>query len=191
MEISTKDLSPSGIKGLYKRISDNEIAPEELKDIIEQIDNVFSREDLQRFLGEDLRLQSQSTLLPMVVESTIQYLQLLDLSETDFYGRLWSYISNPELFESEDDRANALFFTLTSNQLHYVHYDLVSMEDETFDNKTKEFKDEIERIIEICKRPFAQKTQQASALLSIIESKDDIADKAVLLVYALANSPMK
>ncbi|NIB41472.1 hypothetical protein HBA55_17855 [Pseudomaricurvus alkylphenolicus] len=108
-----------------------------------------------------------------------------NLSSEEFYSELWGIISNP-FFSNELKRAFVLYNMLMDKRIPYFNVsEGVKMNDDEFRDISASIATEKANVRFLLTRKFKQKTQQASNLLDVLSSVDDIKRKTVLLAYII------
>lgn len=109
------------------------------------------------------------------------------VSEPEFYDRLWGFIQTKEHFDSEVDRAVAIFNCLRFMNVPYVEIDInkamVMEQDEfeTYMNSARQ-SEQYQHIKRITDFSFEQNTQKFSLLLNELDSCKDYKTKVMLLI---------
>lgn len=109
------------------------------------------------------------------------------VSESEFYERLWKFIQTKEHFDSEVERAVAIFNCLKFMNVPYVEMGInkaLIMEQDEFETymnlaRQSEVYQHIKRITDFS---FEQKTQKFSLLLNELDSCKDYKTKVMLLI---------
>lgn len=109
------------------------------------------------------------------------------VSEPEFYERLWGFIQTKEHFDSEVERAVAIFNCLKFMNVPYVEMDVnkaLVMEQDEFEvymNSARQ-SEQYQHIKRITDFSFEQKTQKFSLLLNALDSCKDYKTKVMLLI---------
>ena len=116
-----------------------------------------------------------------LVDATLEKLCQRNLSEDGFYASLYGLFFEGELFGDDDERIVALFCALANARVPYIHFDLPEMPQERFDRYKRNLSRELRGLSQVAYRSFPQKTQEALAVLSIIDTCESQDEKAVAL----------
>lgn len=125
------------------------------------------------------------SLVPDYVFCSLRNLVIQNLAKNDFYDSLRSLIFESPVLPSNDDKKLAFLLCIMNELMPYEHVDVISMDDEDYSERREQMSDKIDRIIQLANRPFSQKTENASALLGVVESVSSAEDKTVLLAAAI------
>lgn len=121
-----------------------------------------------------------------IVVSVAKKLMLDGPEEGAFYTSLWGLLSSDGLFTSDEERALALLFLQDSLLIPYRDLPLTSMSDDDYVAYRERLLSSIEALHHVMQRDFLQKTQEASAMLAILDSCDSGEEKAVLMSMLLS-----
>lgn len=113
--------------------------------------------------------------------SGIQNLLLKNLEEDEFYECLRSFIYNNPVLATADEQRLAFLIAAMNDQLPYKHIEVISMDNEEYASRKETLNESILNIFQLANRPFSQKTENASALLDVIENYPDKVDRTILL----------
>lgn len=118
-------------------------------------------------------------------------LYMNQVSEDEFYKKLWEFISTDYHFNSDVAKGVAMFNCLKTKKVPYVKFDIskaLRMEQEEFkalmdDVLSSKYMEKVRRVEEF---GFRQKTEKMSMLLNIIESCDDERMKVLLFMVIVS-----
>lgn len=118
-------------------------------------------------------------------------LYMNQVSEEEFYMKLWDFISTDYHFNGDVAKGVAMFNCLKTKKVPYVKLDIskaLRMEQEEFsdlmdDVLSSEYMDKVSQIEEF---GFRQKTEKMSMLLNIIESCDDERMRVLLFMVIVS-----
>lgn len=103
-----------------------------------------------------------------------------DLSEDEFYGKLWSIVNNPLLSEF-NARVFALYWYLIDKRIPYFNLGSgLKMSNEDYKAARRRLRFNSAKIRFIMSREFTQRTEQASLLLDEIDSHTGV-DRVILM----------
>ncbi len=156
---------------------------EELKKLCETFPEIISRGEFEEAIDSfsNDSLVSVAGLMKSVI--AMQLLRNPDVA--DFYNEIWRFIASNELLHDDEERAAALALLLLDNRLPYCKYDLLTLDEEAFSSAIDSIQPQVFELRRVLRRSFSQKTEEASALLSIIDSVDDDNVARVVLFSAL------
>lgn len=121
-----------------------------------------------------------------LAESVIGSLVARNCEEGDFYAQLASFVFDSELLSGKiGERLVAFGISLIDQRLPYRHYEVVTMDNRRFSQVSETWAEEIGEVRRIAHRPFLQKTEEASAVLDIIENLEGFDVRCVLLAHYL------
>lgn len=133
-------------------------------------------------------LSAQYPMLPNVVNmvaSVVKRLMIEGPDKNRFYTALWEFLSSDSLMPTDEEKAIALLFLLDSYLIPYRQLPLLCMSEDDYKRHRDSLAFNIGVARHIMQRDFLQKTQEASAVLSIIESCESNEEKAVLMAVVL------
>lgn len=119
------------------------------------------------------------------MEGVVRSLVLMNDDTPVFYEKLYNSIFNSSIGFDEVQRQCCFFLASVSPLLPYEHVDVVSMNDDEYLARREANAEKIERITRLANRPFSQKTENASAVMDIVDSTDNRDDKAILFSAAI------
>ena len=104
--------------------------------------------------------------------------------ERDFYAQLASFVFDSNLLSDKGvERVVAFGMSMIDRRLPYRHYEVTTMDNELFTQMSETWLDEVREIRRIAHRPFLQKTEEASAVLEVIDSLEEHDVRCVLLAH--------
>ena len=124
-------------------------------------------------------------LIGQYVSSSLSLLARPNSDVSVFYQRLWGTISSNEMLAGEKEKVIALFFVLVSQALPYFKLPLTRMTKEEFKERREGLSTAIDEVRHITLRDFDQATEEASALLGVIERQEDSEDRTILMAAYL------
>ena len=139
------------------------------------------RSTLQKYLATKPHLNAGANLSNRVVET----LAARNVDEKKFYQAICDFVFESKLLESEEERFVAFCFTLFDAHLPYRQFRCLSMDDEKFLKITGACQEEVRSVQQVAMRVFLQKTEEASAVLDVIDALDDDESRAVVLAHYL------
>lgn len=101
--------------------------------------------------------------------------------EPMFHAKLCEFIFGSALLERDDERMVALWVCANDLRMPYRHYNVVRMSDERFSTLAAENLHEVTLVQQIAQRRFRQKTEEASAVLEVIDAIEDTEARTVVL----------
>lgn len=119
------------------------------------------------------------------MEGVIKSLVLMNDDTSVFYEKLYDSIFSSFLGFDDAQRQCCFFLVSVSPLLPYEHVDVVSMSDDEYFSRRDANAEKIEKIVRLANRPFSQKTENASAVMDVVDSAKNRADKAVLFSAAI------
>ena len=169
------------LSALLKEIAEDPSSASRLAEEIEQ--SVFSIED------DAIQQISTAYSGPAEAMNTAHYairaLLSKQLESEEFYERLWEFISSSSLFSTEEERAAVLLLVLSDPRLPYVKFPIVEIDDDRFGELLEMLDGELHALSRAAILPFARKTDEASAVLSVVDSHKEDDERAVMLAYYL------
>lgn len=160
---------------------------------------------LQYFLmfGEEVRSSEANQICELISETTLNTLKkefgaLVDalleqalgenLSESDFYSRLWTAISTTPFFDKNNAKIFALYYIWIDVRIPYFQLpDGLAMSNQEFRAISDEIRSSIQKARFALKTTkFKSRTSRSSVLLEIISNQKGDKEKAVLMSYILA-----
>lgn len=174
-----------GINGIEELVTQY-IRVRTAEDRVKALRDAFASENMRsqlvKYLNERPDLNVCATLTKNVIGSLIER----NCKEDAFYERLVAFIFESDLLSGSDEESIVAFgVSLLDLRLPYRHYVVTSMDNETFTRVSETYLDEIGEIRRIARRPFLQKTEEASAILELIEGLEDHDARCVLLSHYL------
>lgn len=164
-------------RGVYERIDESGSPGELLGHEIQEHPKGISREDY----GSICKDYPGAASISQYMNSTISMIARMDLDANAFYEKLWEILSSDVVLATYDDKVVALFFVLTNSSLPYRRLPLVRMDSAEFSRRLESLSNDLDEIRRIVVRDFEQATEEASAILDVVERHQDIRDKSVLL----------
>lgn len=126
--------------------------------------------------------------LPLIwslMSASLENLCRRNLPEDEFYSCLWGLISDGNMFGGDEDRTLALLCALSNPRIPYVRFSCTSMEDVRYEALSRQLAPRIRMLRQIAVRTFPQKTQEAAAALSVIDTGETDEERAVLMAMLL------
>lgn len=102
-----------------------------------------------------------------------------------YYESLWEVLSSDVLF-TDEERPLVLLLMVGSKLHPYRRYELIRMDDISFKNAIGRLESQIGELRRLVSRGFVQKTEESSALLSVVNSREPIEEQAVLMSVYLS-----
>ncbi len=103
-----------------------------------------------------------------------------------FYQKLWEFIHNPDIFHDEYSSAAGFLLAVKHSLLpYYKLQDGIRMDNESYRKYNKMLEQLINKLRFIVSKDYAQKTEKASVVLSVLDEADSDEEKAVLLARLL------
>ena len=125
------------------------------------------------------------------VDKRMLALQDMELPEEDFYRKLWDYISTTPMLPTFESRVIAFFNVVIDKRLPYYKINrsaALSMNQEDFEaNLSSIGEKNLGRMEYILSASFAQKTEQASLIVSILDSLKTFEERTVFLARLIAH----
>lgn len=90
------------------------------------------------------------------------------------------------LFGDDEERVRAILCMLANPRIPYVLFDPPSMSQERFDECRRDIADELRVLSQVAYRSFPQKTQEALAVLSVLDGCASEDHKTVALAMFLS-----
>ena len=137
-------------------------------------------------LAKQAEQYDQFPLVWHLCNSALERLCEQNLSEESFYDSLWNFASQSGLFVSDEDKALVMFCVLSNPRVPYACFDHPLMDDTAFEATADSLSAEGRVLRQIAVRSFVQKTQEAHAVLDVLERHASRDDKAVLLAMFLS-----
>lgn len=177
----TKSLfSKKTLSEFLKLIADSEDPGTLLMQIIQNRSGIISTEDAGDILLKYYPEAVNSSVYQLT-QQVISRLLALNYTSNDFYNCLCSFIKSSPLLINNREREAALLIVLTDFRLPYFQLHLITMSDTEFNERATRNKELIEKLHHASLRSFTQKTEQGSAVLSLILQSDNEEDRAVLM----------
>lgn len=121
-----------------------------------------------------------------LVEGILNKLMLLNLSEEDFYNKLWSSVQNDSIFSTEEEKIYALYSIYCDRCIPYFQLENgIKMSNEDFAAIREELNEDIKKAVYILNSKLDQKTEVASLIIKLLNSYDSIEKQSVLLANIL------
>lgn len=142
----------------------------------------INNKDSESLILKDWNLGQLFPKYETLTDGFIDYLVSENLPVDEFYTRLWEFIHNKEIFH--DELASITGFLMIAKHTLLPYYYLpagLQMSNDEYREYIKNLEPQIERIHFIVKRTYSQKTEKASAFLSVLEEVNDKKERAVLL----------
>lgn len=179
----------------------------ERADLLEHVCNVFDDHG-DNAIGQDLteRLKRMNMFISendlrsitnqhgAVTDKLLEQLVGRNLPEQEFYDRLWNQVVNNPFYESDQERAFALYYCLIDVKIPYfmIPDDGLQLSDNDFANCRKEIRRPENKVRFYLNRKFQLRTQQADMILREIEALDDNRpNQVVLLAYLIGTMQAK
>lgn len=174
--MNTEELLRSAHDAYDRIVAAGEPAKELEKAICEHPKGV-SQDDYQGLLNHC----DGAGLIGQYVSSNLSMLARLNLDVGSFYERLWEVIASNGLLADERERVIALFFVLVSQALPYFKLPLTRMDSDEFRERQEGLSAEINKVRHIILRDFDQATEEASAIIEVLEQQKDVRNRTVLM----------
>lgn len=126
--------------------------------------------------------------LPLIwslMSASLENLCRRNLAEDEFYSCLWGLLSDGNMFSKDEDRTLALLCALSNPRIPYVRFSCPSMEDARYEVLSRQLAPRIRALRQIAVRTFPQKTQEALAALSVIDTGETDEERAVMMAMLL------
>lgn len=121
-----------------------------------------------------------------MVDGILNKLVCTNLTENEFYTKLWLCIQNDSMFAAEAEKIYALYSIYSDPRLPYFQLDSgLKMSNEQFASTTNDIFDDIKKAIFILNAKLEQRTEVASLLMQILKSYDSIEKQSVMLAQIL------
>lgn len=109
-----------------------------------------------------------------------------NVAEIEFYQSLWNSMNDVERFCDKAEQIYALYSIYIDPRVPYFQLcELVTMENETVLEITTSIENDIKKLIYLLFYEFEQKTEEAAALLDVLDSKSNKEEKIVLMAHLL------
>lgn len=161
----------------YARIVASEHPSKELEKVVNEHPKGISQDEYQNLLSNC----EGSGLIGEYVSSNLSMLARLNLDADVFYRRLWNVVSSNEVFAGEKEQIIALFFVLVSQALPYFKLSLTRMDTDEFKERQEDLGGAVDEVRHIVFRNYGQATEEASAIIDVVERQEDPKDRTVLV----------
>lgn len=125
-----------------------------------------------------------------LVDSRMMELQNQELSDREFYTRLWSFLRDDPVFPNEKARIVAMFICASDQRMPYFKLDkdqMLSMDKEEYAAAMKDLGEHLLAKLEyILRADFDQNTEQASLIVQMMDQVPDHKLRCVLMSRVLA-----
>lgn len=172
------------IRGLYDKLAKAPNSAEELRTTVERLSGVADKDSIVQDLGSYTDFAVAS--VPKTTASAMAGFLAGDPGEDEFYHMVWELVSSDAAFPTTDMKTVALGAVLADPRMPYRQHQLLTLGEADYATKLAALEPDIEEMKRVVFRRFSQKTEEASALLEIIESHSERDDRVVLLGYLLA-----
>lgn len=148
-------------------------------DDAEQVKKKFTQEDLDKLKDE------YGTLADAIFEKLLKE----NLAENHFYSKLWNALTNNPMLDSNESIIFSIYYILIDARIPYYKLsDGVSMPNSRFATISNAIQPDINKARFIMRtNRFAQRTNRASVLLELLDSKDG-EERVVLMAHILTLS---
>lgn len=123
--------------------------------------------------------------VPPYLFPAISNLIMKNYPEEEFYEKLRSIIFDSPVLASDSERQLAFLLAIMNELLPYEHVDVISMDEDEYSERKERLSKQLSKISHLANRPFSQKTENASALMDVIDPIEDKRDRAVLLAAVI------
>lgn len=104
------------------------------------------------------------------------------LPQKKFYDELWKSIYESPILDTDEAKVYALYMTCISYTIpYYQPQNVMRMSQEEFETYSKKLATDMDKVRCMVAYPFEQKTERASALLSIINQCEDDKEKTMIM----------
>ena len=173
-----------GARNAYARIMASDDPAKELEAAVREHPKGVDQEDYDNLVNSC----EGAGPIGQYVSSSLSLLASPNPDVDVFYQRLWDSISSNEILAGEREKVIALFFILVSQALPYFKLTLARMDRDEFKERRGNLSAEIDKVRHITLRDFDQVTEEASALLGVLERQNDSRDRTILMAaYILMN----
>ncbi|MBR3315751.1 MAG: hypothetical protein IKG18_16625 [Atopobiaceae bacterium] len=124
-------------------------------------------------------------LLNQLVDDSARKLMAENPEASAYYESLWVFLLSDVLF-TNDERPLVLLLMVGSGLHPYRRYELVRMDDTSFKKTIGQLESQIGELRRLSGRGFVQKTEESSAVLSVVNSRESFKEQAVLLSVYLS-----
>lgn len=115
-----------------------------------------------------------------------------NISEDDFYEKLWAKFNDEDLFTRSDDRTALLLYLWLNPCIPYYQLNEgCSMEDQEFEENIEQLSDVLRKAKFIIFKRIRQKTQRVSLLMELADSIDDYKKRVVFWSCVMSISGSK
>lgn len=148
-------------------------------DDAEQVKKKFTQDDLNKLKAE------YGTLADAIFEKLLKD----NLNENLFYSKLWNALTNNPMLDSDESIIFSIYYILIDARIPYYKLsDGVSMPNSRFATISNAIQPDINKARFIMRtNRFAQRTNRASVLLELLDSKDG-EERVVLMAHILTMS---
>ena len=123
-----------------------------------------------------------------MTEGYVDYLSKCLYTESDFYKKVWEYLNNSDIFPDDKNRAIAFCCICVHPMIPYYQIQPgLQMDNSDYRQISEEVYTYRNKIQFIMKQKFEQKTEQASAILSILDSIKGAEQRTVLLSLLISD----
>lgn len=161
----------------------------------------ISMELVKHLITQDIRTNRSNTIT--VNESLDEYYLLVSkndklvdqavnnliekrVSEEEFYSRIWSFIFENVLFETDKEKISLLISLVNNGKIPYfqLNESIIEIEEEEYSEIAEQNIEMMKKAEFIMNLDYDAKTDTSSQLLALINSVDDEKTKAVILANA-------
>lgn len=166
---------------LLEEIDSAQSPAQRFKEEVQSSDLSIDGDEFNRIVSEYAEYSTVIRITHIVLDTLLSR----GLESEEFYERLWEFISLSSLLSGSAERSFSLFMVLCDPRLPYIKLSMVSVSDDRFDELVDSHEDELRLLFYVSRYPFVKKTDEASAVLSIVNSCNEEDCRAVLLAYYL------
>lgn len=117
-----------------------------------------------------------------ILRTSVDNLIEQEVGQEEFYDALYKNLTNKSLFASDDDVVGALIYIVNNDKIPYFFLEKpVDIDEDEFSELYEKLNPDIQKCLYIINRGYEFRTEVASQLLRVIESKSDEKEKIVVL----------
>ncbi len=180
------DLSEKIIDYIYGK--DEDMRQQIFADLLENVDiREFDLPEIDEHLTLSDEQYNEFQDVSKTAERILQNLINANITESEFYEKLWTKFNDKDLFTSSDDRIALLLSLWLDVRIPYFQvHEGCSMEDDEYRKCIDEISMELKKASFIVYKNMKQKTQRVSLLMELADSIPDKNKRIVFWSYVIS-----
>lgn len=124
-----------------------------------------------------------------LVDGIMNSLIASNLSENEYYQKLWDSIFKTPLFPDAFSKTYGLYSIIADGRTPYYQLGIgLKMSNEEYKTICEKIDSDLEKVDFILSVKFSQKTERASLLVNLLESQTSIKEKSILMARIIARA---